>query len=144
VRDRLVLGCRDSAARTRLFREKDFTLKKAIESLSISETTSKQLKKIEREDNQEPVNYAQREDAKKQNVPKSVGRRRRESGSQLKQGGKCKYCGGAHERDKYKCPAFVKSSRKCGKANNFQSVRMQKQAGADSDRCQRCECIGQN
>ena len=74
VRDRPVLGCRDSAARTRLFREKDCTLKKAIESLRISETTSEQLKKIEREDNQEPVNYAQREDAKKQNVSKSVDR----------------------------------------------------------------------
>ena len=127
VRDRLVLGCRDSAARTRLFREKDCTLKKAIESLRISETTSEQLKKIEREDNQEPVNYAQREDAKKQNVPKLEDRRRRESGSQLKQGGKCRYCGGAHERDKHKCPAFGKSCRKCGKANHFQSVCMQKQ-----------------
>ena len=39
VRDRLVLGCRDSAARTRLFREKSCDLKKAVESLRISETT---------------------------------------------------------------------------------------------------------
>ncbi|CAB3993261.1 Hypothetical predicted protein [Paramuricea clavata] len=88
VRDRPILGCRDSAARTRLFREK-ITLKKSIESLCISETTSGQLKEIKREDNQEPVNYAQREDAKKRNVPKSVDRQRREragANSSKKQG----------------------------------------------------------
>ena len=44
VRDRLVLGCRDSAVRTRLFREKSCDLKKAVESLRISEATSEQLK----------------------------------------------------------------------------------------------------
>ena len=54
VRDRLVLGCKDNAARTRLFRKKDCTLKKAIESLHISEATSEQLKKIEREDKKNP------------------------------------------------------------------------------------------
>ena len=47
VRDRLVLGCKDSAARARLFREKDCNLKKSIESLWISEATSEQLKKIQ-------------------------------------------------------------------------------------------------
>ena len=39
VRDRLVLGCRDKGAKARLFREKDCTLKKALEALQISETT---------------------------------------------------------------------------------------------------------
>ena len=46
VRDRLVLCCNDSAARTRLFREKSCDLKKAVESLRISEMTSEQLKKL--------------------------------------------------------------------------------------------------
>ena len=40
VRNRLVLGCKDSAARTRLFREKDCNLKKSIESLRTSDATS--------------------------------------------------------------------------------------------------------
>ena len=43
-----MLGCKDSTARTRLFREKDCDLKKAIESLRISEVTSEQQKRIER------------------------------------------------------------------------------------------------
>ena len=46
VQDRLVLGCKDSAARTRLFREKSCDLKKAVESLRISEMTSEQLRKL--------------------------------------------------------------------------------------------------
>ena len=60
VRDRLVLGCKDSAARTRLFREKDCNLKKSIESLRISEATSEQLKKIQKEGAQEPVNFVKK------------------------------------------------------------------------------------
>ena len=58
---------------------------------------------------------------------KSVDRRSGESRSQPKQGSKCRYCGGAHEQDKHKCPVFDKSCRKCGKASHFQSVCMQKQ-----------------
>ena len=65
VRDRLVLRCKDGAARTRLFREKYGNLKKAIESLRISETTSEQLKKIRKEGEQEPVNFTKKEGAKK-------------------------------------------------------------------------------
>ena len=50
IRDRLVLGCRDKGARARLFREKDCTLQKALESLQISEATQEQLKDIGGED----------------------------------------------------------------------------------------------
>ena len=46
VRDRLVLGARDKAARARLFREKECNLKKAIESLRISEVAQEQLRLI--------------------------------------------------------------------------------------------------
>ena len=79
VRDRLVLGCKDSAARTRLFREKECTLKKAIESLRISEAANEQLKKIEREDNQAPVNYAKNEQISRRCALKSVDKQRKRS-----------------------------------------------------------------
>ena len=128
VRDRLVLGCRDSAARTRLFREKECTLKKAIESLRISEATSEQLKKIEREDNLAPVNYAKNEQTTRRSALKSVDKQRKESKNPPKQGAKCKYCGGSHERVKEKCPAFGKACRNCGKSNHFRAVCRQKQA----------------
>ena len=54
VRDRLVLGCKDSAARARLFREENCDLKRAVESLRISEATSEQLKEIEGNGMHEP------------------------------------------------------------------------------------------
>lgn len=46
IRERLVLGCRDKAARARLFRQKESDLKNAVESLRISEATQEQLRKI--------------------------------------------------------------------------------------------------
>ena len=70
ARDRLVLGCKDSAARTRLFREKDCNLKKSIESLRISEATSGLLKKIQKEGAQVPVNFVKKEVSKRMPVQK--------------------------------------------------------------------------
>ena len=46
LRDRLVLGCRDKGAKARLFRETDYSLKKALEALQISEAAQEQLKEI--------------------------------------------------------------------------------------------------
>ena len=46
IRDRLVLGCKDKAARARLFRQKECTLTNALEALRISEQTQEQLKQI--------------------------------------------------------------------------------------------------
>ena len=128
VRDRLVLGCKDSTARTRLFREKDCDLKKAIESLRISEVTSKQLKRIERDETQEPVNFVKKETTNKFDVRKqhTESKKNNSFGMQVKDGQQCRYCGGRHERDKKKCPAFGKTCRRCGKFNHFQSVCQQK------------------
>ena len=47
IRDRLVLRTKDKAARARLFRKKECDVKRAIESLRISELTQEQLKKID-------------------------------------------------------------------------------------------------
>ena len=130
VRDRLVLGCKDSAARTRLFREKSCDLKKAVESLRISETTSEQLKKIEGDGDkgQEPVNFVERECPKKKRPERPIKRSRNTNGRQPKQERECTYCGGQHVYDKNKCPAFGKTCRKCGKRNHFQTVCLQKQS----------------
>ena len=130
VRDRLVLGCGDSAARTRLFREKSCDLKKAVESLRISETTSEQLKKIEGggDKEQEPVNFVEKEGPKKKRPERSIKRSKSSTGRHLKQERECIYCGGQHVYDKNKCPAFGKTCRKCGKLNHFQSVCLQKQS----------------
>ena len=46
LRDRLVLGRYDRGARARLLQEKDCLLKKALETLQISEAAQEQLKGI--------------------------------------------------------------------------------------------------
>ena len=132
VRDRLVLGCKDSAARTRLFREKSCDLKKAIESLRISEATSEQLKKIEGDGIQEPVNFMEKQGTKKPPWQKRPGIPKKRSGNttgrQFKEERECIYCGGQHQFNKNKCPAFGKTCRKCGKPNHFSSVCFQKES----------------
>ena len=55
VRDCLVLGCRDKDAKAQLFREKDCTLKKALESLQISKSMYEQPKDMGGEDINEHV-----------------------------------------------------------------------------------------
>jgi len=66
LRDHLVLGCQDKGAQTRLFRERDCNLKKALEMLQISEGTQEQLKEISGEDKPSFVNviYTKKERVK--------------------------------------------------------------------------------
>ena len=77
VRDRLVLGCKDSAARTRLFREKSCDLKKAVESLRISEATSEQPQEIEGNGMHEPINYVDEEPPRKPPLQKKQNKEKR-------------------------------------------------------------------
>ena len=129
VRHRLVLGCKDSAARTRLFREKSCDLKKAVESLRISETTSEQLKKIEGNGMHELLNYVDKEPPRKLPLQKNPDRPKKGDGNTAGwKSRECMYCGGTHEHNKNKCPVFGKTCRKCGKLNHFQSVCLQRQS----------------
>ena len=113
--DRLVLGVRDKAARARLFREKECSLAKAIESLRISEVTCEQLTVIGGKE-EEAVNA----------VSEKAKRRPTESTGRIKQpiSGKqsCRYCGGKRHKERQQCPAYGKFCRNCGKSNHFQSV----------------------
>ena len=88
-----MLGCKDSTARTRLFREKDCDLKKAIESLRISEVTSEQLKRIQRDETQEPVNFVKKEKTNKFDVHKqhTESKKNNSFGMQVKDGQQCRY-----------------------------------------------------
>ena len=54
--NQLVLGCCDKATRARLFRQKECTLKTALEALQISEWTGRQLKQIATEEQESMVN----------------------------------------------------------------------------------------
>ena len=49
IRDRLVLGCKDTHARAKLFTERECDLKKEQEVLRIHEATKQQLRNMTRE-----------------------------------------------------------------------------------------------
>ena len=110
LRDRLVLGCR---ARARLFREKDCNLKKALETLQISETTQEQLKDIGGEEKPISINAVNTEKEK----AKPASKKAQHTEKQV-----CKYCGGKHDTVRTKCPAYGKTCRHCRKPNHFHTV----------------------
>ncbi|XP_033126807.1 uncharacterized protein LOC117124619 [Anneissia japonica] len=120
IRDRLVLGAKDKAARTRLFREKECDLKKAIETLRIiSETTTQQIRKISGD--QEVHTLKQKSKYKDQRT----GARKWESKSEAIRL-QCKYCGWKHPRGHNSCPAYGKTCSLCSKRDHFASQCMQK------------------
>ena len=113
LRDRLVLGCRDKGARARLFREKDCNLKKALETLQISEATQEQLKDIGGEEKPISINAVNTEKGK----AKPASKKAQHTEKQV-----CKYCGGKHDAVRTKCPAYGKTCRRCRKPNHFYTV----------------------
>ena len=119
LRDRLVLGSRDKGARTRLFREKECDLKKALETLQISESTNTQLREIGTAEDPVLINALQH-GKKSGKLPQKRGTHHFEEYA------RCKYCGGKHEATRTKCPAFGKSCHQCGKMNHFYTVCLQK------------------
>ena len=118
LRDRLVLGARDKAARARLFREKECNLAKAIESLRISEVTGEQLTVIGGTE-EEAVNVMN--EKSKRRLAENT-RRTKTPVSGKFQSQACRYCGGKRHKERQQCPAYGKTCRNCGKPNHFQSV----------------------
>jgi transposase InsO family protein len=104
LRDRLVLGTKDKAARLRMFREKKLTLTTAIDMLRASEVTSSQIRVIDKSNADETVNFAKRRggsNQKKSNERKS-----------------CKFCLQCHVWGREHCPAYGKECSDCGMPNH--------------------------
>ncbi|XP_011437820.3 retrovirus-related Pol polyprotein from transposon 297 [Magallana gigas] len=135
IRDRLVLGTKDTASRGRMLREADLTLDKAITMCLTSERTSSQLQKLEHNTShtanseQAEVKYVSSKGDKAykprgKHPFKGQGKKQQKT-VQPKNSAmviKCKYCGGTHPRDRDKCPAFGHTCWKCKKKNHFPKV----------------------
>ena len=126
IRDWLVLGCGDKAARARLFHEKECTLQRAIEALRTSEATQEQLKCISGPDD-EVVNAVSTTSKKQRITDKAHKTIPKEPFQQHRKHIAWQYCGGRHQFDKLKSPAYGKVRHSCGKQNYFQSVCRQTQ-----------------
>ena len=132
IRDRLVIGINDNATQKKLLQDRKLTLTKAIDICRSSETTKKQVKKIQAnsEANEGEINAIVNN--KTETGSTGTGRRddrrigldRRDRGRDNKI--KCKYCGTMHQRKKELCPAFGGRCRNCGRENNFAKVCIKK------------------
>lgn len=125
IRDRLVLGTKDSKARARMLRDNNLTLQSAIDACRSSEQVQKQLSQMA---TPEVINAMQRNRSQKfrakrmdrEAKPAKYGQRDRANFPRDSR--KCIYCGTLHEKQKEKCPAFGKTCHKCGKENHFEKV----------------------
>jgi transposase InsO family protein len=111
VRDRIVLGISDNAARARMLREGDLTLNDAIKQCKISEATRARIDKINPPEHSESVNFAKTSKRKHKKNPR-----------------KCTRCGEDHAR-RDKCPAEGAECFTCGRLNHFQKMCFFKDKG---------------
>ena len=104
IRDRIVCGIQCDKTRSRLLREPDLTLQKAVDICRANETTSSQMKSFSSDQTND--------------LPTIHGIR-----SQSKQAQKlhCDRCGNWHTKQQV-CPALRAECRKCGQRNHFAKV----------------------
>ena len=95
LRDRIVLGIRDSSTRKRLLQEGDLTLKACIVMCRAAEATSQQLRsvKLADETSAEACSVSTRDRDRKSAQSKTM---------------QCRYCGQSHKFKKELCPAWGK------------------------------------
>jgi RNase H-like domain found in reverse transcriptase/Reverse transcriptase (RNA-dependent DNA polymerase) len=101
IRDRIVIGIQDGAARKRLLQEPNLTLKKCIDICHAAEITNQQLKTL-----QHAEIHAVKTTHNKSQFTKA-------------QEALCKFCGKQHVLVKERCPAWGKRCMMCQGRNHF-------------------------
>ena len=112
IRDRIVLGAKHSSVRSRLLTEENLTLEKSIAICRSYELAQKQIKTIDNQAPEEANRIEKKTGYDRYRAPKLHPNQERK----LEQ---CKFCGGRHERDKRKCPAYQAKCHICHKQNHF-------------------------
>ena len=118
IKDRLIYGVIKDSVRSRLLRETELTLQKAIDVCHAAETSSQSMKVIQ-STSSGATGY--NVDIVKKKILKSKSLKytdNKPTGSPMKQ--KCGKCGYKHEPRK--CPAFGKLCHNCKKKNHFATV----------------------
>ena len=112
LRDRIVLGIRDSDTQTELLKVRKLTLEKCIDICRASENASIKNK----------VLHPESANVHKVGLGKSVVKHQKSDLSESYANfNSCKFCGNKHYFRKDKCPAYGKTCSKCGKDNHFAS-----------------------
>ena len=120
IRDKLVIGCTDSAAKARIFRlkENDATLKTTLESLRISEATNLQLKSLDTKQHSSVFDTdAVNANSYKRQKPHGNQYNKQNSNQNATSSKQCDNCGLLHKPKQ--CPAFGQTCHSCGKRNHW-------------------------
>ena len=118
IKDRLVCGVIKDSVQSRLLRETELTLQKAIDVCRAAETSSQQMKVIQSSSSGVTggnVDVVNRKIVKSKSLKNTDNK---PAGSTRKQ--KCRKCGYNHEPRK--CLAFGKLCHNCKKKNHFSTV----------------------
>lgn len=118
IKDRIVGGVLKDSVRSRLLRETDLTLQKAIDICRASETATQQMKAMQSSSagaTSGNVDFVRRKTEKSKPMKNTDSK---STASQNKQ--KCGKCGYKHEPRK--CPAFGKICHNCKKKNHFSKL----------------------
>lgn len=111
LRDRIVIGMRDSATRQELLKVRKLTLDKCVDLCRAAETAETHNRELK----PDRVLHVSRGDTKKPTAGKG------------KQG--CKFCGYFHVLKKNLCPAYGKTCKICNRQNHFASKCSEKTLG---------------
>ena len=123
IRDRIVLGIKDSGARKRLLQQQQLTLQRCIDICKASEASNTQIKSL---------GQSVKEDVRKVKEKNKKSKRETDAGAkESKQKDRklpdkkpparrtCKFCGGNHRFGRQHCPAWGAKCSSCGKENQF-------------------------
>ena len=109
LRDRVVLGTKDKAARSRMFREKAVSLSGAIDTLRTSEIAAHQIRSIEKETRYEDAVHFSRKASRKQRPDEKP------SSNKVK----CMFCLQMHDFGRNSCPAYGTKCNICHRRNHW-------------------------
>lgn len=123
IRDRIVCGVKEERLRSRLLREADLTLQKAIDICRANETTQSQMKVLKEEVDMQSV---QRLNKSRGNAKRFV--KEHKSPREHETDASCAKCGYRHAP--MKCPAFGQTCNACKKRNHY--AKMCKQARSEN------------
>ena len=106
LRDKIVVGIKDTHLRERLLRTKDLDLQTAEDMCRASEITKQSAITLDQATAVHKVNEAPKKST---------------TGPKHQKNGQCKFCGTIHEFVKEKCPAYGQTCRKCNGRNHFET-----------------------
>ena len=121
IRDRFVVGIRDDAVRSRLLREAELDLQKAIDHdiCRAAEQTRSHMDALKNATS--TIDEVTKDPLRSKRVDSKI-KSKRTPYKEQPGNAQCKYCGTLRQRDKSKCRAVGKACKKCGKQNYFAKI----------------------